>query len=149
MNDEMRLKGGSGTWCKPQCFNVLIHIFLHQLRKQLSRIYTSKSRRNLQTFGWCLQFKQLHPWDSNVLLLHAKTSRETFAIGINLLRKCVSENFSFIYPYWIRRKSLQFWSHWHWCQKPQPLVNITKDGKRGRKKRKVRANPLIIQNADV
>jgi hypothetical protein len=46
-----------------------------------------------------LQFKQLHPWDLNVLLLHAKTSRGTFAIGINLLRKRVSEKFSIIYPF--------------------------------------------------
>jgi hypothetical protein len=65
----------------------------------LSRIYASKSRRKLQTFGWCLQFKQLDPWDLNVLLLRAKTSRGTFEICINLLRKLVSENFSIIYPF--------------------------------------------------
>ncbi len=44
MNDEMGMKGGSGTWYKPQYLRVfwtfLIHIFLHQLRKQLSRIFT-------------------------------------------------------------------------------------------------------------
>jgi hypothetical protein len=34
-----------------------------------------------------------------VLLLHVKTSRETFAIGINLLRKRVLEKFSIIYPF--------------------------------------------------
>jgi hypothetical protein len=127
------------------CWTFLIHIFLHQLRKQLSRIYTSKPRRNLQIFGWCLQFKQLHLWDSNVLLLHAKTSRETFAIGINLLRKRVSEKFSIICPFWIRRKPLQFWSPDIVAKKRQPLVNLKKDRKMAGKKSKVRAHPLKMQ----
>jgi hypothetical protein len=38
MNNEMEMKGGSGTKCKPQylreCWTFLIHIFLHQMRKQ-------------------------------------------------------------------------------------------------------------------
>jgi hypothetical protein len=38
MNDEMEMKGGSGTKCKPQyserMLNVLIRIFLHQMRKR-------------------------------------------------------------------------------------------------------------------
>jgi hypothetical protein len=53
----------------------------------------------LQTLGWCLLFKQSHPWDPYVLLLHAKTSKGTFEIGINLFRKRVSEKFSIIYPF--------------------------------------------------
>jgi hypothetical protein len=38
MNDEMMMKGGSGTKCKPQYWEnaerFLIYIFLHQKRKQ-------------------------------------------------------------------------------------------------------------------
>ena len=37
MNDEMEMVGGSGTKCKPQYLRecwFLIHIFLHQMRKQ-------------------------------------------------------------------------------------------------------------------
>jgi hypothetical protein len=29
----------------------------------------------------------MKPWDFDILLLHAKTSRETITIGINLLKK--------------------------------------------------------------
>ncbi len=129
------------------CWTVLIHIFLHQLRKQLSRIYTTKSRRNLQTFGWCLRFKQLHPWYSNALLLHAKTSRETFAIGIHLLKKRVSEKFSIIYPFWIRKKPLQFWSHWHCCQKSTTSCEHKEGWKEGHEKEESLC-PLA-HNADV
>ncbi len=39
-----------------ECWTFLVRIFLHQMRMQLSRICASKPRRNLQTFGWCLQF---------------------------------------------------------------------------------------------
>ncbi len=38
MNDELEMVGGTGTKCKPQylreCWTFLIHIFLHQMRKQ-------------------------------------------------------------------------------------------------------------------
>ncbi len=61
MNDEMKMKGGRECDANPNvlrvCWMFLTHIFLHQLRKQLSEIYASKPRRNLQTFDWCLQFK--------------------------------------------------------------------------------------------
>jgi hypothetical protein len=143
------MEGGSGTGCKPQFFEIMLNAFnpqsLYTSWKQLYRIYTSKSRRNLQTFGWCLQFQQLHPWDSNILLLHAKTSRGTFAIGINLLRRCVSESFSIIYPFWIRRKPSQFGSCWHCCQKTTTSCEFKEGWKRDGKKRKVRAHPLIMQ----
>ncbi len=60
------------------CWTFLIYIFLHQLSKPLSRIYTSKFRRNLQTFGWCLQFKKLHPWDSDVLLFACENKQGNY-----------------------------------------------------------------------
>jgi hypothetical protein len=44
-----------------ECWTFLIYIFLHQ-KKAVSRICASKTRRNLQIFGWCLQFKQSFPW---------------------------------------------------------------------------------------
>jgi hypothetical protein len=47
---------------------------------------------NLQTFGWCLQFKQSCPWTSLSYFCTQKTSREINAMGQVFLRKNVSEN---------------------------------------------------------
>jgi hypothetical protein len=44
--------------------------------KAVSRICTSKTRRNLQTFGWCLQFKQSCPWAALSYFYLRKQSRE-------------------------------------------------------------------------
>jgi hypothetical protein len=40
--------------------------------KAVSRICASKTKRNLQTFGWCLQFK---PVVCTILLLSAETKQ--------------------------------------------------------------------------
>jgi len=76
------------------------------------------------------------PVGSNALLLHAKTSRRIFAIGINLLRKHVSKKFSIIYPFWIRRKPMQILILPTLPPKPQPLANFKKDRKSVGKERK-------------
>ncbi len=73
MNDEMEMTEGSGMRCKPQylreCWTFLIHIFLHQMRKQclefalpnpgeickhLAGAYNSNShtRRPLLSYFW-------------------------------------------------------------------------------------------------
>ncbi len=65
MNDEMGMKGGSGTKCRPQYSERMLNVFDPHLsapdEKAVSRICASKPRRNMQTFGRCLQFKQSHP----------------------------------------------------------------------------------------
>ena len=66
--------------------------------KAVSRICASKTRRNLQTFGWCLQFKQSCPWASLSYFCTRKASREINATGQVVLRKNVSEKLSIINP---------------------------------------------------
>ncbi len=151
MNDEMRMKEGSRTWCKPKysesMLNVINPRFYASWESNCLEFTLPNPGRNLQTFGWCLQFKQSHPWDSNILLLHAKRSRETIAIGINLLRKRVSEKVSIIYPFWKRRKPLQFTSRWHCCQKTTTSCEHKEGWKEGREKEKSRCPPA--HNGDV
>jgi hypothetical protein len=53
----------------------------------MSRIYARKTERNLQIFGWCLQFKQSCPWATLSYFCLQKQSRE-----INAMRRVVSEN---------------------------------------------------------
>jgi hypothetical protein len=89
MDDEMMMEEGSGTKCKPN-INRMLNVFdLHfsaPEEKAVSRICASKTRRNLQTFGRCLQFKQSCP------------RREINAMGRVVLRKNVSEKLSIINP---------------------------------------------------
>ena len=53
----------------------------------MSRIYACKTERNLQIFGWCLQFKQSCPWATLSYFCLQKQGRE-----INAMRQVVSEN---------------------------------------------------------
>jgi hypothetical protein len=67
MNDEMVMKGGVERSANPNIERML-NVFDQHLstpeEKAVSRICDSKTRRNLQTFGWCLQFKQSCLWAS-------------------------------------------------------------------------------------
>jgi hypothetical protein len=61
MNDEMAMKRRGGTKGKPVVERMLNVFDLHfptPAVKAMSRICAYKTERNLQIFGWCLQFKQ-------------------------------------------------------------------------------------------
>jgi hypothetical protein len=77
----------------------LIYIFLTPEEKAVSRICASKTRRNLQIIGRCLQFKQSCPWASLSYFCTGKTNREINAVGRVVLRKNVSEKLSIIDPF--------------------------------------------------
>ncbi len=55
----------------------------------ISRIYACKTERNLQMFGWYLQFKQSCPWATLSYFCLQRHGRE-----INAMRQVVSENAS-------------------------------------------------------
>jgi hypothetical protein len=57
--------------------------------KAMSRICACKTERNLQIFGWCLQFKQSCPWSTLSYFCLQKQGREN-----NAMRQVVSENAS-------------------------------------------------------
>jgi hypothetical protein len=62
MNDEMMMKRRGGSPNIERMLNVFdLHLSTPE-EKAVSRICASKTRRNLQTFGWCLQFNQSCPW---------------------------------------------------------------------------------------
>jgi hypothetical protein len=124
MNDEMGMKGGSGTWRKPQhlrvCWTSLI-----QLRKQLSKILcfqtpweicrhlagacnSNNYTRGSLTFYFCLRRQA-----GGTFCIWHKSFKET------CLRK-VQHDLSF----WIRWKPLQFWSRRHSCQKTTTSCKI-------------------------
>jgi hypothetical protein len=58
--------------------------------KAVSRICASKTRRNLQTFGWCLQLKQSCPWAALSYFCLRKTNWENQYNGANRFKeKCL------------------------------------------------------------
>ena len=101
MNDEMMMKGGVEQSANPSIERMLNVFDLHLSapeEKAVSRICASKTRRNLQTFGWCLQFKQSCLWAPPSDFCTWKTSREINAMGRVVLRKNASEKLSIINP---------------------------------------------------
>ncbi len=65
MNDEMAMKQRGGTKSKTVVERLLNVFDLHfptPAVEAMSRICAGKTERNLQIFGWCLQFKQSCPW---------------------------------------------------------------------------------------
>jgi hypothetical protein len=65
MNDEMVMKRRGGTKSKivvEKMLNVFDLHFPTPAVEAMSRIGACKTGRNLQMFGWCLQFKQSCPW---------------------------------------------------------------------------------------
>ncbi len=86
----------------------------------MSRICACKTERNLQIFGWCLQFKQLCPWATLSYFCLQKQGRE-----FNAMRWVVSENVlkraQCYHSHGMRRSLFANWSHYIAAKKPQPL----------------------------
>jgi hypothetical protein len=87
MNDEMAVKQRGGTKSKIVVERMLNVFDLHFPTPAME--CACKTERNLQIFGWCLQFKQSCPWATLSYFCLQKQSRE-----INAMRRVVSENVS-------------------------------------------------------
>jgi hypothetical protein len=90
MNDEMAMKRRGRMRSKlvvGRMLNVFDLHFPTPAVEAISRIYACKTERNLQIFGWCLQFKQSCPCATLSYFCLQKQGRE-----INAMRQVVSEN---------------------------------------------------------
>ncbi len=67
--------------------NVFDLHFSTPAEKAVSRICASKTRRNLQTFGWCLQFKQSCPWATLSYFCLRNKAGKINSMGRVVLRK--------------------------------------------------------------
>jgi hypothetical protein len=93
MNDGMVMKGGVECSTNPNIERML-NVFDLRLsapeEKAVSRICASKTRRTLQTFGWCLQFKQSCPWAPLSYFCLQEQSRENQRNGASRFKeKCL------------------------------------------------------------
>jgi hypothetical protein len=89
MNDEMAMKRRGRTNGKivERMLNVFNLHFPTPAVEAMSRICACKTERNLQIFGWSLQFKHSCPWAALSYFCLQKQGRE-----INAMRRVVSEN---------------------------------------------------------
>ncbi len=92
-------------------FERMLNVFdLHfstPAEKALSRICASKSRGNLQTFGWCLQFKQSCPWATLSYFCLQNKAGKINAMGRVVLRKMSQKSSALSIPFEMRRSPLQ------------------------------------------
>jgi hypothetical protein len=83
MNDEMAMKWRGGTKSKivvERMLNVFDLHFPTLAMEAISRVCACKTERNLQMFGWCLQFKQSCPWATQSYFCLQKQGRENNAM---------------------------------------------------------------------
>ncbi len=92
MDDEMAMKRRGGTKGKPVVERMLNVFDLHfptPAVEAISRICDCKTERNLQIFGWCLQFKQSCPWATLSYFCLQNKEGKTKAMRRVVLRKCI------------------------------------------------------------
>ncbi len=90
--------GGVERKAKPlrECWTFFNLHFPAPVREAMSRICVCKTEKNLQMFGWCLQFKQSCLWATLVLLLSEKTRQENQRNEASCLEKCIKKELSVI-----------------------------------------------------
>ncbi len=86
----------------------------------MSRICACKAERNLQMFGWCLQFKQSCPWATLSYFLSAKTRQGNKRNKASRLRKCFKRAQRY-HSLGMRKSLFANWIHYIAAKKPQPL----------------------------
>ena len=106
MNDEMAMGQGGGTKGKPVAERMLNVFDLHfstPTEKAMSRICTYKTKRNLQIFGWCLQFKQSCPWATLSYFCLQNKAGKINAMRRFVLRKMIQKSSALSIHFEMRR----------------------------------------------
>jgi hypothetical protein len=136
MDDEMVMGRGVERKANPDIEKMLNFFDLHfstPAEKAMSRICSFKTERNLQIFGWCLQFKQSY----TILFLSAKQSRGNQCNGASRLRKMFQKSSALSILLEMRRSPLQIEFTTFAAKKPQPLCEIWIEKGVGEKRKSV------------
>ena len=91
---EWRWNGGVERKAKPlrECWTFFNLHFPASVMKAMSRICACKTEKNLQMFGWCLQFKQSCLWATLSYFCLRKQGRKINAMRRVVFRKCVKKS---------------------------------------------------------
>ncbi len=104
--------------------NVFDLHFSTPAEKGVSRICASKTRRNLQIFGWCLQFKQSCPWATLSYFWQRNKAGKINAMGRVVSIKKFQKSSALSILFEMRRSPLQIEFATFAAKKPQPLCEI-------------------------
>ncbi len=104
--------------------NVFDLHFSTQAEKAMSRICAFKTRRKLQRFGCCLQFKQSCPWATLSYFCLRKKAGKINAMGRVVLRKMFQKSSALSIRFEMRRSPLQIELATFAAKKPLPLCKI-------------------------
>ncbi len=88
--------------------------------KAVSRICTSKTRRNLQHLAGAYNSNS-HTRRLLLSYFWMRKQAEKSIQRCESFKEFVSEKFSIMDPLWRRRNPCNLWSHWHCCQKTTRL----------------------------
>ena len=127
MDDEMAMNQRGGTKGKPvveRMLNVFDLHFSTPAEKAISRIYAYKNERNLQIFGWCLQFKQSCLWATLSYFCLQNKAGKINATRRVILRKMFQKSSALSIHFQMRRSPLQIEFTTFAAKKPQPLCEI-------------------------
>ncbi len=106
----------------------------------MSRICACKTERNLQIFGWCLQFKQSCPWATlSYFSLKNKSGKINATRGV-ALRKCIKRAQSYLFALKCEEVLLQIEFTTFAAKKPRPLCEVWNKKGIGEKELRPQAN---------
>ncbi len=148
MNDEMAMNQRGGKKGKPIVERILNVFDLHfstTAEKAMSRICAYKTERNLQIFGWCLQFKQSCPWATLSYFCLQNKAGKINAMRRAVLRKMFQKSSALSIHLKKRRSSFANWIHYICRQKTTTsLWNL--DRKRESEKKGICGHRLIMHS---
>ncbi len=101
--------------------NVFYLHFSTPAEKAVSRICVSKTERNLQIFGWHLQFKQSCQWATLSYFCLQNKAGKINAMGRVILRKMFQKSSALSVHFEMKRSPLQIEFTTFAAKKPQPL----------------------------
>jgi hypothetical protein len=116
-----------GTKGKPHVERMLNVFHLHfstPAEKAMSRIYAYETERNLQIFGWCLQFKQSCPWATLSYFCLQNKAGKINAMRRVVLRKMFQKSSALSIHFEMRRSPFAIEFTTFAAKKPQPLCEI-------------------------
>jgi hypothetical protein len=101
--------------------NVFDLHFSTPAEKAMSKIYASKTERNLHIFGWCLQFKQSCPWATLSYFCLQNKAGKINAMRRVVLRKMIQKSSALSIHLERGEVPLQIEFTTFAAKKPQPL----------------------------
>ncbi len=120
----MAMEQRGGTKGKPDVERMLNVFDLHfstPAEKAMSRICAYKTERNLQIFGWCLQFKQSCPWATLSYFCLQNKAGKINAMRRVVLRTMFQKSSALSIHFETRRSLLHIEFTTFAAKKPQPL----------------------------